>query len=482
MSSVSTRSGSVMNGFDVALAKLSRPHNSSPDGFIAELKLILTEFYNYMKKGGESRLKSSIVQGEVGDKFVSRIVTLALDFDQQLNDLLVRNASYEASDVIELHQRINNLEQANANLNGQLRDRSVSLEADREVLMESLRALVATNDAGIAKLTKLIDSLHLSVNELCSRNTGAPTSVPPGFTTLCDDVKLLRDAVDSGTLAPSRPINYADAVKAPPPGPALNTPCDHAATLPARTKATLLCKQSSSDGPTIDVLRLLRNSLDLSSTNIKILDTRTIRGGIALDFQDPESLSAFENLISEDSSLASVITCSRPKLRAPQFIVKNLPGDIEGSQLLEELIDKNEVLSNCSLTFGFTMRTGNQKHLIFTALPDDYFCLISITHLYLGWSRHAVSEFISVRQCSSCMALGHTRGHCPHADSPRCSRCGSAEAHDRRNCGLSCVNCVAHNRFRSLNLDVNHSSRGISCPLRAKAIKDARKYIDYGPP
>ncbi|GBM39408.1 hypothetical protein AVEN_97025-1 [Araneus ventricosus] len=192
-----------------------------------------------------------------------------------------------------------------------------------------------------------------------------------------------------------------------------------------------------------------------------------------------------DKLIAQFSKLDTInknFGYNKPKKRKPQFIIFGINEDVTKEQLTEGLKIKNDLLkdddsSNPMFTVNFSINTKYGANWIISVEPSIYAAIKKGRGLFFEWGFYRLDDFHSVRYCSKCGRLGHSKAKCE--ETPRCFKCGVNHAPD--NCNKAeCINCKAHNSRTGKLEKIDHLSKDRKCPLYIEAINKVIINTDYG--
>ncbi|GBN67594.1 hypothetical protein AVEN_3086-1 [Araneus ventricosus] len=173
---------------------------------------------------------------------------------------------------------------------------------------------------------------------------------------------------------------------------------------------------------------------------------------------------------------------NKPKKRKPQFIIFGINKDATKEQLNEGLKFKNNLLkdddsSNPVFSVNFSINTKYGANWIISVKPSIYATIKKGRRLFFEWGFYHLDDFHSVRYCSKCGRLGHSKAKCE--ETPRCFKCGNNHAPD--NCNKAeCMNCKAHNARTGKLEKIDHLSKDRKCPFYIEAINKVIVNTDYG--
>ncbi|GBN97831.1 Retrovirus-related Pol polyprotein from type-1 retrotransposable element R1 [Araneus ventricosus] len=164
-------------------------------------------------------------------------------------------------------------------------------------------------------------------------------------------------------------------------------------------------------------------------------------GGVKLIAASPDDIVAIKDTIIEhcDKEMLQKFDLVTPNCRFPQFILYNVPKEVEENTLKAGLLAKNIFLTDGNnkaqfkLEFNIPARDQRFSHWVMSVNPKKYEDFKNKEGLYFQFSRLRLSEFISVKQCRKCHAFGHTTKGCDPNNKQLCDKCGEIKE-DRHRC------------------------------------------------
>ena len=183
----------------------------------------------------------------------------------------------------------------------------------------------------------------------------------------------------------------------------------------------------------------------------------------------------------KDDFEAEIQTALKPWLK-----IVGISDDIEEDRLVSNLKAQNSLSNEAELKLVRLLvdqkQTENSKTAIIETDAETFERLIALRRVNIGWERCRVYEYINVLRCYRCCEYGHKATDCKKPLC--CPKC--AEGHEGKDCTsdfVKCVNCYLVNQERKLpkdmQLDVDHSSRSVDCPIYLKRLKRFRQRIGY---
>ncbi|GBM59001.1 hypothetical protein AVEN_145294-1 [Araneus ventricosus] len=232
--------------------------------------------------------------------------------------------------------------------------------------------------------------------------------------------------------------------------------------------------------------------LDILQTNSPEARVRGVvkifGGGVKLIAASPDDIAAIKNTLVEfgDSETMEKFELVTPNRRSPQFILYNVPKEIEEGTLKSGLLAKNIFLADGNnkphfkLEFSIPGRDKRSNHWVMSINPKKYEDFLSKEGLYFQFTRLRLAEFISIKQCRKCFAFGHTTRGCDPSNKQLCDRCGDVREENHRCKGNNCINCRESNKKLRTNHKTDHSCLDRNCKTLIRQKELVIKRTDYG--
>lgn len=189
-------------------------------------------------------------------------------------------------------------------------------------------------------------------------------------------------------------------------------------------------------------------------------------------------LDASERQLSENY-VAEILKPLMPRIK-----ILGVANDVLNDEITEKIKIQNTLpkTANLKLIRVQANSKNNTKAVIIETDALTYNQLMKFKRVNIGWERHKIFEYVDVMRCFQCSQYGHKAANCNNAVC--CPKC--AEGHPVDQCKANtekCTNCHTVNEQQKLplddQLDVNHASWSVKCPLYLKQLKKSKKKIDY---
>ncbi|KAG8179192.1 hypothetical protein JTE90_004021 [Oedothorax gibbosus] len=188
------------------------------------------------------------------------------------------------------------------------------------------------------------------------------------------------------------------------------------------------------------------------------------------------------NLIKEKLNNADNLKSLKVNIvtkESPKFIIKFTDHKKE-LPFKDQLIFKNPVFAELNFNIIFKIDTKEQVHWVIEVPPTAYRRVDKLGSVYLGLTKHKITEFLSIKHCKKCCQYGHTTKKCAYVEA-RCIKCG--EVSHTGPCTLRFFNCHSKNKnndgFNEI-FKTNHKIATINCPEYRKHERIARSRVDHG--
>lgn len=235
-----------------------------------------------------------------------------------------------------------------------------------------------------------------------------------------------------------------------------------------KQKSSMLIIKSTTQNT--NVMEELQSHVNPASLNVRINNTKPIKGGLLINCENSDSLSKLKEAVI--NKFGDKFVVDEPKKLNPRIIITNVDKKVTTSnkEFIEDIILNNPQIKDTEL------KAPNQEIKVITRLnrkfsqsivlevtPNIRSKVISQGFLYIRWQRCPVEDNYNVVRCYRCSRYGHVQKDCKFSN-PTCSTC--AGSHETRDCDnldnkkcINCLNCNERNkRGNSSNLAINHSA------------------------
>ncbi|GBN98467.1 hypothetical protein AVEN_273685-1 [Araneus ventricosus] len=211
-------------------------------------------------------------------------------------------------------------------------------------------------------------------------------------------------------------------------------------------------------------------------------------GGVKLIAASPDDILAIKNTLIEhgEKEVMDKFDLITPNRRSPQFILYNVPKEVEADSLKAGLLAKNIFLADGNnkphfkLEFSIPGRDRRSNHWVMSINPKKYEDFLGKEGLYFQFTRLRLAEFISIKQCRKCYAFGHTTRGCDPKNKQLCDKCGETREENHRCKGYNCINCSESNRRLRTNHKTDHSCLDRNCKTLIRQKDLVIQRTDYG--
>lgn len=197
--------------------------------------------------------------------------------------------------------------------------------------------------------------------------------------------------------------------------------------------------------------------------------------------------SSEEQKAKLDKKLESVpnIQTSNFEKRKPTMILTGIDSQLTQEEVLVEIKTKNSLLTskfgndfddNFKIVHFKACQNPKRRNYFIEVSPEMYKACSKEEKLNIGWTRHSITEHISVGRCFKCNGYGHMIKTCP-IDHEKCVRCGGKHLSKTCRSNLDCSNCRKH---RVPAGERSHPSNDVKCPVYCLRLRYLRERIDHG--
>ena len=234
--------------------------------------------------------------------------------------------------------------------------------------------------------------------------------------------------------------------------------------------AIILKKTESSKNISSDEMK---NKMKNALQGFKVAKTKVKQNGtMIVETANHENFSGAISSLQKEFSDFSV---AEAKKISPKLTIINVPNDLTGNDLIDEIAKKDDFIKNCidnneefSIINSWDMKNKSGKisakkfAIKCSPLIRNYIINNNNGYVYLNLLRCKVFDRYYVPQCYHCQRFNHFSRECPDKEkSPVCGKCSGG--HVTKNCTVNsskCINCV-----RNKEKNNNHASFSHKCPV-----------------
>ena len=255
-----------------------------------------------------------------------------------------------------------------------------------------------------------------------------------------------------------------------------------------KTVPAIIVKKTESSGniSSAEIDQKMKNALQgfkVSKTHVKN------NGTMVVETPNQENFSGAISSLRNEFSNFSV---AESKKITPKLTIVNVPKDLAGNDLIEEICKKDAFIKNCidrneefSIINSWDMkdRSGkiSSKKVAVKCSPliRNYIINDNSGYIYLNLLRCKVFDRFYVPQCYHCQRYNHFSRECP--DKEKSSVCGKCSgSHNTKNCNANsskCINCI-----RNKDQNNSHASFSPNCPVLVGLRNKVMAKTDYTVP
>ncbi|GBP95674.1 Retrovirus-related Pol polyprotein from type-1 retrotransposable element R1 [Eumeta japonica] len=201
-----------------------------------------------------------------------------------------------------------------------------------------------------------------------------------------------------------------------------------------------------------DTKKMFKASVDPTTMNLQVVKMRKI-GNAGVIVQTSSLDSA--NKIRDCTEIKKAgLKISDPRQRKPLVKFSDLDDDIGMDKFLECLSMQNSLKEewtldalkeSAKLAFKKQKRGAQGVSNIVECSPGLRTTLIEQGHVYIGWNRLEINDFIDVTCCNKCHIFGHPERFCREKE-PTCNMCGEV-GHRGTDCKAEFTRCATCHKF-----------------------------------
>lgn len=238
-----------------------------------------------------------------------------------------------------------------------------------------------------------------------------------------------------------------------------------------------------------NVMKEVCNNVNPNELNIRVNNTRPIKGGILINCENNDSLDKLKRAVKD--KFGDRLSVSVPNKFNPRILLSNVTKDLNctNQQLVEDIKMNNpelqEILSEDSIKVVTKLTRKFSQSIVLEVSPALRNKIISTGFLYIKWQRCTVADYYNVTRCFRCSRYGHVRKDCKQPN-PTCKTCGGD--HESQECNNSqqsrCINCCnfnARKKGNGIDVSVDHvASDYNSCYYYKYQLDILKSKISYG--
>lgn len=263
---------------------------------------------------------------------------------------------------------------------------------------------------------------------------------------------------------------------------AAKTPLTHKKN--TQKSAALIIKSNVEN---INVNTEIKKNFNPAHLNIRINNTKEIKGGLIVNCENTDSLKKLKNAVV--NKFGKKFSVDEQKKFNPRLIIYGVDKSLSCDDLLvEDILLHNDNLKDLPDAKNIKIVTKiNRKfsqNIVIEVSAAVRNVINSMGYLFVGWQKCTVADHLLVTRCYNCMRYGHLKKDCKKS-TPTCPSCG--DEHEEKDCRHSeekkCVNCHDFN-FRNKNTEnvpVNHTANDYKlCSYYQYQLTLLKNKINYG--
>lgn len=222
-------------------------------------------------------------------------------------------------------------------------------------------------------------------------------------------------------------------------------------------------------------------TVNISKGELNVCNVRNTRdGGIILCCEDTiETMKAKQVILDKVGDGYDV---KLPVIKNPRLKITNIDPNIENENIIEELKNYNENISEINMKpivfLNRKSKTHHFKELIIEVNSNDYKKLIDIKYLKLPWYQCKILNHLFIKRCYRCCGFSHISSSCKYEQ--KCSRCAGSHKFSDCNSEINCcINCKVMNEKFNMKLATNHHAYSNDCSVYKRKLEMLTNKIQY---
>jgi hypothetical protein len=192
-------------------------------------------------------------------------------------------------------------------------------------------------------------------------------------------------------------------------------------------------------------------------------------GGIVIMCKDSQSTQKCSEEVTSKLGEQYEVSLSRPKV--PLIKIWGLSEVLTKEDFMVKFKKQNSCVRDESEIEVLNIKK-NQRGVVALLEADQqtHDDLLSAGRVYIGWDSCRVYQHINIQRCFKCNEFNHIAKYCKNNIS--CGNC--AEEHESKDCESEirkCVNCVRAKELLKMDIDENHPSYSLKCPVYLKKLE-----------
>lgn len=235
----------------------------------------------------------------------------------------------------------------------------------------------------------------------------------------------------------------------------------------------MIIQPKDKDQNITDTTNDIRNLIDPKSYNVRGM--KPSRTNLVISCKDSDDIRKLQN--EAETKLGDKYIISIPKIKLHQIKLVGLQQKYSNEEIMDCLKNQNDIITNESKVNIVTVRENPRGvTVVLEADEDTYNNMISVFRININWDVCRAYESANIRRCLNCQQYNHVIKYCKNQ--PKCGFC--AKDHPTKDCDSQerrCVNCVSTKTRLKLDLDENHSSFDVNCPVYIHNFESEQKRL-----
>lgn len=223
---------------------------------------------------------------------------------------------------------------------------------------------------------------------------------------------------------------------------------------------------------------MIQKTLKPAALEVGITQIKDIRdGGVVIKCKTKEEQEKIKK--AAEKKLIKNYQITAPILKNPSIKVVDIEENYEHEEFIDYLRKQNANLQHDA--FKMEVKVFKKMKTKYMAIvecdPITFKNLLEEKYLYINWSRCRVFEYVSVYRCFKCGGFNHHAGKCTTEE--KCLKCAE-KGHKTDHCNsndVKCANCLEVKLKSNFDVNVNHSTFDVMCPVYLKQMQTEKQKI-----
>lgn len=232
----------------------------------------------------------------------------------------------------------------------------------------------------------------------------------------------------------------------------------------------MIIKPKDKEQNITDTTNEIRNLINPKSYNVRGMTSS--KTNLVISCKDRDDLRKIQDELG-DKYLVSVPN------KLHQIKLVGLTEKYSNEEIIECLKTQNDVISDKSKVNVVTVRENPRGVMVILEADEEtYKQIISVSRIIINWDVCRAYESANIRRCLKCQQYNHIIKYCKNQQ--KCGFCG--DDHDTKECVSQlpkCINCRHSKERLKLDLDDNHASFDVRCPVYQHNFRSEQKRLNF---